>query len=88
MLLGVYWLHLVEVVTWVLRRNGGEWQNDPETVCFGAPKDEDGDDFDMEQITGDGYFREEQKQESLFCNIWQMQLDKQEGKVVDPKKVC
>lgn len=73
MLLGVDWPHLKEAVAWVLRRNGGEWQNDPETVCFGAPKNEDRGDLDMEQIIGNGYFYEEQKQDPLFHNIWQTQ---------------
>ncbi|KYO40987.1 hypothetical protein Y1Q_0013733 [Alligator mississippiensis] len=87
MLLEVNWPHLKEVVAWVLRKSGGEWQNDPEAACFGAPGDEDGGDLDMEQIIRGSYFQEEQKQEPLFRNIWQTQLSKQEGEVVDPKKM-
>lgn len=56
MFLGVNWPHLKEVVTQVLRRNGGQWQNDLEAACFGASEDQDGGNLDMEQIIGDGYF--------------------------------
>ncbi|KYO40166.1 hypothetical protein Y1Q_0000016 [Alligator mississippiensis] len=84
MLLGVDWPHLQEVVTWVLAKRGDEEEKDRGAVCFRAPEEEERGSQDVEQITGDGYFREEQKQEPLFQNVWQSQLAKNEGEVLDP----
>lgn len=68
MLLGVDWPHLEEIITQILAKKGGEWEKDPGVVCSRTLEEEEGADLDMEQMIGDGYFREEQRQEPLFQN--------------------
>lgn len=86
MLLGVNWPHLKGVVSQVLRRSGGEWQDDSDAICFGTPEEEEGRDLDLEQNIGDGYFREKQEQKPLFWNVWQTQLARRKGEVVDSEQ--
>lgn len=87
MLLEVNWPHLREMVTQVLRMNGGEWKSNSGLACFGTPDREEGEDLDLEQVIGDGYFPKEQGQKPLFQNIWLNQLAKQQEEVLDPQKM-
>lgn len=54
MLLGIDWLHMEEVVTQILVKKAGEWE-DPGAACFRTPEEGEKD-LDVEQIIGDEYF--------------------------------
>lgn len=86
MLLGVDWPHLEEVIARVITKRGGKWERDSRMAFFRDPKEDEQENLDIEQLIGEGYFQEEQRQEPLFQNVWVSQLAKDEGEIVDPQK--